>query len=65
MMNELPSDREYYQEQFGLDSLSEDNCSYEQAAEFIEFLDKQSMELGSNGTFQPEEEVVEPKEQLL
>ena len=42
MLNELPSDREYYQEQFGIESLSEDNCSYEEAAEFIEFLDKQS-----------------------
>lgn len=49
MLNGLPADREYYQEQAGVDSLSEDNCSYEQAAEFIEFLDKQSMGSVSGG----------------
>ena len=66
MLDDLTNDREYYMQQFGIDSLADDNCTKKQANEFIEYLEGQQ-ELGGNGAFKPNEneELVEDKEELL
>ena len=65
-LDDLPNDREYYMQQFGIDSLADNNCTKEQANEFIGYLEGQQ-ELGGSGTFKADEdeEIDEQKEQLL
>ena len=48
-INELPNDREYYQEQVGIDSLSSDNCTYEEADKLLDYLKLQDIDISDSG----------------
>ena len=47
-INELPNDREYYQEQVGIDSLSTDSCTYEEADKLLDYLKLQDIDVSES-----------------
>ena len=61
IINDLPNDREYYQKQFGIDSLSSDSCTEDRADEFIVYLNKQTTGVISAD----DDQGVENREELL